>query len=141
MPLLKLAATIVVTTVALDIVAYLVADRTIPVINVNGEQTPIIDVRQWVVVVVMAGELFFALSMAFLLLFSRMMTGESLEDRAFDFAFVQSLIIFSACILLLATVYAGGSAAARIPAGLGVDLAAYQISEEGGASSLQETAA
>lgn len=127
--MLRIVATILVATVALDVAAYIVADRTIPVIDVDGAPTPIVDVRQWVSVVMWSGSLFLAISLASLLLLERLANG-LLGDRTVAFVFAQSIVMFSACILLLVVLYADGSAAARIPASLGVDLAAYQLSEE-----------
>lgn len=128
--LLRIVAIVLAQAVALDIAVYIIADRTIPVVYMEGTPVPLFGIRHWVSVILWAGSAFIALSLASLMLLSRFAPHRFLDDRAVDFAFAQSAVVFSACLLLFVVLHIDGNAAARIPAFLGVDVASYQIFEE-----------
>lgn len=125
---MRLLLGICLLMVSIDILVYFLADKTIPCITSieNGETVALVDVGEWITVLLSVG-MSFLLTTTVMALAYRKMTHGSIGDEAFDAAFSLISATSVCCIGISIALAVSPAMTAVIPAALGSTTAQIQF--------------
>lgn len=125
---MRLLLGICLLAVSIDILVYFLADKTIPCITSleNGETVTLVDVGEWIIILLNIG-MSFLLTTTVVTLLCRKMKHGSIGDEAFDAAFSLISTASFCCIVIAVALAVSPTTTAAIPAALGSTTAQSQF--------------